>query len=416
MKISILALGSRGDVQPPAALAATLVRRGHQVKLVAPKEFASLVESRGITFCGLDGDIHAMVRDVVDNGKNPAVLFSRIAGEFGALGAEWTRAMRDYSADCDIIVGIGGGGGGAEAVGQKLGKPYVIGFLQPIIPTAEFPSPAFPPASLPGFVNYAEHWLALEGLWMAFRPMSNKARKAVLGLPKIPWGPWRYLYREGFPVLIACSPSVFPPPPEWKGRAEMTGYWYLDSAIDYHPPAELVSFLESGTLPVYFGFGSMTLAHPHETVATILKAVKQVGCRAVISAGWSGLAPDHISSDIYAGDNLPHDWLLPRMASVCHHGGAGTSAAAMRAGKPSIVVPFFADQPFFGWWLEKLGVAPPRMREAQLTVDRLSRALEQTLNDKTMRANAERLGEKIRAEDGNTRAAELIEQMCQRPN
>jgi sterol 3beta-glucosyltransferase len=413
MKIAVYALGSRGDVQPPAALAATLVQRGHQVKLVAPAEFASLTEGRGVTFCGLDGDIRAMVRDILSH-KNPITLFNRMTREVGALAADWVKAMRDYSTDCDIIVGIGGGGAGAEAIGQALNKPYAIGFLQPIIPTAEFPNPAFPPATLPGFLNRFEHWLALEGLWLAFRPMSNRIRKAELNLPKIPWSPWRYLYHEGYPVLIACSPSVFPPPPEWKGRAEMTGYWYLDSAAEWKPPTDLSAFLESGTPPVYFGFGSMTLAQPHRTVETILKAAEKTGCRAVISSGWAGLAPDHVSSDIYVGDNLPHDWLLPRMASVCHHGGAGTAAAAMRAGKPSIVVPFFADQPFFGWWLEKIGVAPPRMREAQLTIDRLAHAIDRTLNDQTMRANAECLGEKIRAEDGNARAAELIEQMAKR--
>jgi UDP:flavonoid glycosyltransferase YjiC (YdhE family) len=416
MKISVLAMGSRGDVQPPAALAATLVRRGHAVKLIAPNEFASLADGHGIQFCGLGGDVHQMVRDVLAHGKNPVSLFTRIAGEFGKLGAEWTQAMRDYASDADILVGIGGGAGGAEAVGQVLGKPYVIGFLQPILPTGDFPSPSLPPFDLPRWANRAEHWLAFEILWQAFRPLANRVRRQVLGLGPVPLTPFKYLYRDGYPVLIAVSPSVFPQPKDWNGRGEMTGYWYLDSAAGYRPPDALAAFLANGSPPVYFGFGSMTLAHPKETVETILAAVKRVGCRALISAGWAGLTPEHVTPDVYAGDNLPHDWLLPRMASVCHHGGAGTAAAAMRAGKPSIVVPFFADQPFFGWWLEKLGVAPRRLREKQLTVERLSRAIDRTLNDKTMRANAAALGEKIRAEDGNTRAAQLIEMMARRPN
>jgi sterol 3beta-glucosyltransferase len=413
MKVSVFAIGSRGDVQPPAALAARLVQRGHTVQLIAPAEFASLVEGRNFQFCGLDGNMHAMVQEALRS-KNPFTLFGRVVEHLGGFFARWTQEAYDYAKDADIIVGVGGGALGGASLAQKLNRPYAVAFLQPTVPTAEFPSPAFRPLPLPGFLNKAEHWLALQGLWQIFRPIGNKVRRDVLGLGPVPFSPNAILYRDGFPVLLAVSPSVFPPPPEWRGRADATGYWFLDSLTDYQPPADLTAFLAAGPPPVYFGFGSMILDDPKKTVAAILTAVKRVGCRAVISAGWAGLAPEHVTPDIYAGDNLPHDWLLPRMASVCHHGGAGTSAAAMRAGKPSIIVPFFADQPFFGWWLHKIGVGTAPIKQSQLTADRLEAAIRQTLTDQALRDNAERLGAKIRAEDGATRAAELIERMAAR--
>ncbi len=203
---------------------------------------------------------------------------------------------------------------------------------------------------------------------------------------------------------------MVPTPPEWRGRAELTGYWFLDRSADWQPPAQLEAFLRDGTPAVYAGFGSMTMKNPDVALDAIVTAVERVDCRAVISAGWAGLQPQRISNCIDATNDMPHDWLFPRMASIVHHGGAGTSAAALRAGRPSVVIPFFSDQPFWGRWLERIGATAKPLPIKRLSADELAKAIDLTLTSRTLREAAEGLGTRIRQEDGVARAAELVEQ------
>jgi sterol 3beta-glucosyltransferase len=259
--------------------------------------------------------------------------------------------------------------------------------------------------------NYAQHWVGAQVYWQFFRSVVNDARRD-LGLQ--PWpvpGPFARMRREGRPVLLAHSRHVLPSPPDWDAAVKVTGYWFLDRPDAWTPPAELVRFLEVGPPPVYIGFGSMMLGDARAAAAIVEEAVRRVGCRAVVGAGWGGLRP-RASADILPIDCAWHDWLFPRVAAVVHHGGAGTSAAALRAGKPSVVTPFIADQFFWSWRLEKCGVAPPAIRQDRLNVDDLARVLQRVLFDSAMRGRAERLGRLIREEDGVSAAADIIESVA----
>jgi sterol 3beta-glucosyltransferase len=189
----------------------------------------------------------------------------------------------------------------------------------------------------------------------------------------------------------------------------VTGYWFLDRPPEWVPPPDLMRFVRADPPPVYIGFGSMTMADPGATAALVTEAVAKAGCRAVIGAGWGGLRPPQQHDNIYSTEELPHDWLFPQMAAVVHHCGAGTTASALRAGLPSVPVPFMADQFFWAWRLRRLDVATAAIPHRKLSVQALVTALRNAIDDDEMRQRARSLGAAIRAEDGLSRAVAAVE-------
>ena len=189
----------------------------------------------------------------------------------------------------------------------------------------------------------------------------------------------------------------------------MTGYWFADSPIGWEPSPGLLAFLDAGPPPVYFGFGSMTSGDPEGTLKAILKALELTRQRAILLSGWGGLGEGYKLPDYaYAVQSVPHGWLFPRMAAVVHHGGAGTTGAGLRAGVPSILVPFVADQPSWARRVAELGVGPRPIPFRQLTAERLADAISQATSDDAMRERARRMGARIRAEDGIGAAIEVF--------
>jgi UDP:flavonoid glycosyltransferase YjiC (YdhE family) len=211
------------------------------------------------------------------------------------------------------------------------------------------------------------------------------------------------------PVLYAYSPTLLPPPADWPSRFHVTGAWFLDPPPGWQPPADLVSFLEGGPPPVYVGFGSMTSADPDATLALVLDALSRAAQRGVLLHGWAGLgAGRELPDTVIALDDVPHSWLFPRMAALVHHGGAGTTAAGLRAGIPSVVTPLTADQPSWGRIVHRLGAGPRPIPFRHLTATRLSRAIESAVSEPAIHERAAELGERIRAEDGVGQAVELV--------
>src|SRR5690606_8488822 len=151
--------------------------------------------------------------------------------------------------------------------------------------------------------------------------------------------------------------------------------------------------------PVYVGFGSMASTDPERMTEIVLSAIKRSGQRAIFLTGWGGLSQSDLPDDVFKIESAPHDWLFPRMAAIVHHGGAGTTAASLRSGKPTIVLPFFGDQPFWGQRVEKLGVGR-QIERKKLTAETLAQAIAMATGDITLRERAAALGERIRAEDG----------------
>jgi UDP:flavonoid glycosyltransferase YjiC (YdhE family) len=260
-----------------------------------------------------------------------------------------------------------------------------------------------------GRVNRLTHHLVRQVMWQGFRSADKAARQEVLGLPPAPfWGPYNSPHIQGLPVLLGYSSAVIPRPPDWPENNHVTGYWFLDEATDWTPPAGLMAFLEAGPPPVYIGFGSMSSRNPEETAALVLEALKQSEQRAILLSGWGGLQASDVPDSVFMIDAIPHAWLFPRMAAVVHHGGAGTTAAGLRAGVPSIIIPFFGDQPFWGQRVAELGVGPESIPRKKLTAERLAQAIQIAVSNQAMRQRAAELGERIQAEDGVGRAVDIV--------
>jgi UDP:flavonoid glycosyltransferase YjiC (YdhE family) len=202
---------------------------------------------------------------------------------------------------------------------------------------------------------------------------------------------------------------VFPRPPHWPPWYHLTGYWLLDQSADWQPPAQLAEFLEAGPPPVSIGFGSMPMVDQERLTTIAVEALRQTGQRGLLLAGWGGLGRGDLPDDVLRVDDVPHDWLFPRVAAAVHHGGAGTTAASLSAGVPTVTVPFITDQTYWGTRVAELGVGPPPIRPEHLTTARLTAAIRQVTTDQAMRERAANLGKQLKQEDGVACAVEIIE-------
>ena len=421
MRIAIIASGSRGDVQPYVALGKGLQEAGHEIRLVTHEDFQTLVQSHGLAFWPVKGSVQEIaqspeMRERIEKGKFLALLaLMAKAAERGAvhLAEGGLAACQDIDL---VLAGIGGLYIGL-ALAQKFGIPLLQAHYAPFTPTRAFPSVLFPtlPPWFGGSLYRLSHHLFRQIMWQSFRSADKMARQRVLGLPPAPfWGPYHAAPIRDMPILYGYSPSVLPPPPDWGDSTHVTGYWFLDETEAWTPPPALVEFLQAGPPPVYVGFGSMSQRKPEEIANLVLRALARADQRAILLSGWSGLQEIAAPDTVYVIDSVPHAWLFPRVAAVVHHGGAGTTAAGLRAGVPSVVIPFFGDQPFWGQRVAQLGVGPVPIPRKKLTVERLARAIHQAVTDPEMRQRAVRLGASIRAEDGIARAVTVVEQISGR--
>ncbi|HSG81360.1 MAG TPA: glycosyltransferase, partial [Gemmatimonadota bacterium] len=304
-------------------------------------------------------------------------------------------------------------------VAERLGIPAISLLLQPTTLARDFPGAmALPPPDWLPFKGTYNRWatkLSNQAVFQMFRPLINECRHDILGLPPLGLRHWWNLDApdNDVPMIYAFSPSVLPRPVDWGPAKQVCGYWFLDEATGYEPTAELRAFLERGPPPVYIGLGSIIDREGDVMTRMVIEAMGAAGQRAILQSGWSALGSLQLPDTILAVDEVPHDWLFPRCAAVVHHGGAGTTAVGLRAGIPTVVVPFFFDQGLWGWRVHQLGVGPRKIPRKQLTAVRLAEAVRQAVEDPTMREKAQALGSRIRSEDGVGRAASMIEEFAE---
>lgn len=415
MKVTIIAAGSRGDVQPYVALGKGLKEAGHTVRVLASQDFQNLITAHGLEFFDMGGNMESVAQSM--EGLLEQGNFIKILSSMGPTAQRLiSQAAVNGLVACqgsDLIVGGLGGLFIGLALSEKMSIPFVPAYLYPFTPTREFPSvlSPLPQTRLPSLVNRLSHRLAQQMMWQTFRAADNKARSQVLKItPASFWGPFASLQQKKQTILYGYSALVIPFPKDWEDFIHVTGYWFLEPSAGWKPPIDLVNFLQSGPPPVYIGFGSMINRKPEETTDLVLHALARTGQRGVLSSGWGGLKKEDMPNTVFMIGSMPHSWLFPKMAAVVHHGGVGTTAAGLRAGIPAIVTPYFGDQPFWGQRVLELGVGPKPIPRQRLTVNYLAESIHQVLSDMTMQEKAARLGELIRAENGIARAVAVLEQ------
>ncbi len=420
MRITILAVGSRGDVQPYIALGLGLAKAGHRVRVASSPDFEPFVREHTLDYAPMGSDFRALMdseatRRVLD--KSNPVQFLRDQG--AAFRQAFERFAYDSSAACagsDAIifstVAVPGFG-----VAEMMRVPCFWAPLTPMSRTREFPSFFLSRRNLGGPLNWLSHLAEEQLVWQPFRQFVNQWRRESLGLAPFPFGgPFDLIERTRLPTLYGYSPVVLPKPSDWGDWMHVTGYWFLDRPDNWHPPAALADFIANGPPPVYIGFGSMNHRKPEQVTQLVIHALGLARQRGILATGWGGLGDADLPETVFKIDAIPHDWLFPQMAAVVHHGGAGTTGAGLRAGIPSIVVPFTVDQPFWAQRVYALGVGTQPIPRNQLTAERLAAAIRQAVSDGELRKRAAAIGERVRREDGVECAISAFENHIQEYN
>jgi sterol 3beta-glucosyltransferase len=438
MKAFILTYGSRGEFQPFLAVAKAFVAAGHTVRLGAPPNpgFSELAAEHGIPFIPIGTPWRAEdVRQIQTRSfvGDPVKMMRIVVEELMLKGIEEAYGKCLDAGDwSDVILSHFGQPVGRMAA-ETLGRPFVTGMLEPALPTRCWPPPAW--RSLGGRLNpllgdwlnpilggrlipFLGRWLNLR-LWRAasakldraFASSVNTARARV-GMAPLTHPGSDGLYSPDL-NLVAVSPLVAPPADDWAPRHRMTGYWFMGIG-DWKPSLELAEFVsrDPKTIAITLGLvpGTQPGRESDRLTKLVVEAVKLSGVRAVIEPGGLNLGGGRLPSSILRC-TAPHSWLFERVAAVVHHGGAGTTAAAFRAGVPSVVVPKAWDQPFWAQKAESLGVAPAPVPRGELTVTRLADAIVAATSDPGMRRRAVRLGEAICQEDGAGVAVNLVQRL-----
>ena len=415
MRIAVLTLGTRGDTEPLVALGGGLRERGHEVRIAALEPFRELATGHDLEFAPWHGDpgdffaTGAWQRLAVKPWS--VVSHTRALGEmiqplFDKLRPEHVAAACDGA---DAIVVTANTIFGREAA-QERGIPWLMATLSPFEPTGEFPHPLVASGIRLGRVGNRLSYAVIQRLLSdrTREPIGPRnRRRAGLGRIPIPGGSPAW---PPFPVLAGISEAVMPRPADWPPQIHQTGFWQTRAPRGAALPGHLEEFLAAGPAPVYVSFGSMRPLDAERLLGVVLDAVGGLGLRVVLGSGFAHAARGLERDDVCVAEELPHDLALPRFRSFVHHGGAGTTARGLTAGLPTLVVPFWFDQWFWGSRVAAVGAGPPPIRRHDLTARRLAAALER-LEQADVRTAAAALGERLRAEDGVGAAAALVERL-----
>jgi sterol 3beta-glucosyltransferase len=408
MKIIVPAIGSRGDVQPYINLCQGLSRAGHDAVLASLPNVRGLAESHGVEFApvGPDVDLAAMTAQMWDLASGIWLVgFLRVMQLGARLVEQVYPDLLNLCRGADLIVVNDTTAGAAE--GDKLGIPWVSVTLQPL----RVPVPKKAKSGLRSKLN--------EAVWNVFGAMIaapiNGFRRRV-GAPAV-----KGIISTGIMsdrlLMLPTSPAVVPPNPDWPPYVRETGFWFPELSADWRPPRDLEAFLAAGDPPVVICLGAMSMSGGNAVRAAeiTLEALRKSGVRAVVQ-GWNAvLEGREMPPGVFRAGPLPHGWLLERAAGIVHHGGAGTTAAALRSGKPALIIPHIIDQFYWSQRVEAAGCGPAPIPRPKLAADNLAEGMRRLCNDREMRNRAAEMGSRIRAEgNGVERAVRLIEEIMAR--
>ncbi|KAM0550288.1 hypothetical protein ACHAPJ_008958 [Fusarium lateritium] len=420
LNIVIQVVGSRGDVQPFIALGTELQRHGHRVRIATHGQFDGFVRQAGLEFFSIGGDPAELMAYMV---KNPGLIPSMKTLRGGEIQRKrkmvaemlhncWRSCIEPDELTSQPFV--------ADAIianppsfahihcAQALGVPLHLMFTMPWTSTREFCHPlanlkangSDMSASAANYVSYSlVEWMTWQGLGDVINTWRN-----TIDLEAIPFSEGPCLTETlGVPVTYCWSPALVPKPADWPDNIDVCGFFFRDMP-SYKPEAELENFLSSGSAPVYIGFGSIVIDDPEKLTATIMDAVHATGTRAIVSRGWSKLGGDSKGDDqvFFLGD-CPHEWLFQHVTAVVHHGGAGTTACGLLNAKPTTIVPFFGDQPFWGNMVHAGGAGPAPIPFKSLNSENLAEAIRFCLTAEAS-TSAREIAHKMSSEAGVRRA------------
>lgn len=446
LNVVIHVVGSRGDVQPFVALGKVLkVTYGHRVRLATHPNFKDFVQENGLEFFNIGGDPTQLMAFMV---KNPGLMpgfNSIVRGDVGQRRKDVAEYIQGCWRSCyQAGDGMASRAGDKDDTGsdaaarpfiadciianppsfahihcaEKLGVPLHIMFTMPYSPTQAFPHPLANIQSSdadPHVTNYISYAMIEVLSWQGLGDIVNRFRKKCLGLDPVTsmWAPGM-LQRLKVPHTYCWSPALIPKPKDWASHISISGFYFLNLASNYTPTPELQAFLQAGPPPVYIGFGSIVLNDPDSMTQLIFEASKLTGQRVLLSKGWGGIGADKLTvpDNVHMLGNVPHDWLFKHVSCVVHHGGAGTTAAGISAGRPTLVVPFFGDQAFWGSMIARAGAGPEPIPHKQLTADKLADAINFCLRPESLNL-AKELADKIAAERGSDVGAQSFHQFLE---
>jgi UDP:flavonoid glycosyltransferase YjiC (YdhE family) len=404
MRIVLCGVGSQGDIQPLLALGAALRARGHDVTLCAGANYADAAAGAGLAFRSMGRSI----RDLVN--RQGEALFNPV--RFAAAAVPMLREMLDgllaATEGADLVVG-----GAACFAGPTAASVHGARYCWAIFAPGTFPTAIVPHVASglqPGrrWLNRLTHGVAAGILAPVLARLLNPVR-ARHDLPPVR-GYADLVYRDD--VLFAVDPAFYPVPPDWAVPAHQTGFWSFDDGAML--PVDVQRFLDGGDPPVYVGFGSMPARDPAERTRIVVDGILQSGRRGIVSAGWAGLGGIALPPEILSIGPVAHARLFPQCAMIVHHAGAGTTAAASRAGVPQLPVPHSYDQPAWARRLCELGVAGTTLSR-RFDGSAMAQALSTTLDDRSLRSAAADLGQRLSKRDGASEAADWIEGRYQYP-
>jgi UDP:flavonoid glycosyltransferase YjiC (YdhE family) len=434
LNIVIQVIGSRGDIQPFVALGKELKKHGHRVRLATHLAFREFVNDGGLEFFNIGGDPAELMAFMV---KNPGLLPNMATLRSGAIQKR-RREMKQIIEGCWKSCFEMGDGTDmhqikddpfsddidyrrrpfvADAIianppslahihcAQRLGIPLHIMFTMPWSPTQSFPHPLailHQKDCQPTVANFVSYAIVDMMVWEGLGDIVNKFRKKILALDPLDsiTAP-SLIHRLQIPCSYLWSPAILPKPVDWGEGIDICGFSFLPAKSDYTPPNEIKEFLEAGPTPIYVGFGSIVVDDQISLTKIVFEAVKKSGQRAIISRGWGNLGVDEVDvpENILLIGSCPHDWLFRQVSCVIHHGGAGTTAAGLALGRPTIIIPFFGDQEFWGHIVARAGAGPVPIPHKRLTVEKLSDAIEMALKDST-KERAQEIAKKMENESG----------------
>ena len=409
MQITMLSVGSTGDVRPYVLLGQELQARGHRVTISAFPRFQEMVENAGLVFYPIRGSAESMMASIMEPDTNAFTYLPRLWRGVKDAAPQMLRDMTDSCRGADAMV-CNFFGSVFYSIAEKYDIPCIQSHLFPMDPTGDFPISSVRNQRLGTLVNRSSYRLGYyvigtleKYILRSWRQENDLTERKPVIHPD---------YRIGghtIPVIYAISTSLIPRPADWDPAIRISGFWFDESPVSYQPSPELSAFLENGTPPVYIGFGSMNTGDMGRLISISLRSIHAAGLRAVFNTGWGGRTLKSTGTVLFTQD-VPHDWLFPRVSAVIHHGGAGTTAAGLRYGRPTLAIPFAGDQSFWAHQIWRAGCGPKPIPRDSLSVRKMKAALLDLKSNGNYRESARRISEELAQEHGVRTAADIIEE------